>query len=878
MLQVAKSVLSLFMLKKILIKKMSFSRQADKALPRVSVCPFSLLLPALLIGAPAMASANGSTLPLKLALMLDVVSDHIKLAQATAPASNFVLGEAGYQAALQLVRQGKIQQAADYFAIMRGAHGDDLRVLHDYIAVSAEAGRHALALAELPNIDRAKAPVYVMEALANSARASRQPALAVQLYDDVLARSPERAPSHQGKIYTLSDLGNHPAALASAKHALQQHAKNPLIWEAYGYALRKAGNAPQALEAYAQMRQLDPAGKTATQARINLLASIGAAHEALRLADASAGIMSSADQLNLRLDRAAAHIRWAEADEDTPNGRFRNTDIALQEIDATLSQLKPIDTPNGPLERRALSDKLVALVNRQRFEEATDLYTQAIHTGFVAPAYARMVVAEAFLGIKRPDLARPMFEQLIKEEPSTLKYRYGLFYALSDLEQHREAQRVVDDIAQREPLTLNRRFPEIEKENPGYVRARVLAMLVRAYADDLPEANRRADALVDSVPANQDVRVNRGNIYNWRGWPRRADEEFRWLLAMAPDNTEAKLGHITSLANINDWRQSDADLDEMVRVRPENRQVRSAQRRSAVHHLPEFILNGEAGDGNQAVNASKDRRWEARLYSQPINDVWRLYARSLHTRDVLADESSYSRHRAGVGVEYKARNWLVNTDVTRVTKNPNDAQSGAGIVLNLFNKINDLYSIRANAESADESLPVRAAVAGISAKRVGLGITVRDNEMHRASADIQRHRFTDGNVRDEWGANYAHVFETEYQNRYSLGIGLSGMRNTISGTPYFNPAKALSSDFSLTGEWLHWREEQKSLWHRLSLSVGSYDQDGFDNLASARINYEIDWNASDVMAFRFALGRSMHPYDGVQDFRNYANFSFNRRF
>ncbi|MGB8339072.1 MAG: hypothetical protein WCE43_09415, partial [Burkholderiales bacterium] len=65
---------------------------------------------------------------------------------------------------------------------------------------------------------------------------------------------------------------------------------------------------------------------------------------------------------------------------------------------------------------------------------------------------------------------------------------------------------------------------------------------------------------------------------------------------------------------------------------------------------------------------------------------------------------------------------------------------------------------------------------------------------------------------------------------------------------------------------------------RVSVNVGSYDQEGFDNRPTARINYEIDWTASDVMEIRFALGRSMHPYDGVQDFRNYANLSFNRRF
>lgn len=838
--------------------------------------PIASVIPLLFVACSFTANAAEVGVPLKLAM--DFPSTRILLAQAAPQAASPVLGEAGYQSALQLVREGKLQQAADYLALLRRQHGDDLRILHDYIAVSSDAGRHASALAELPNINRTKAPVYVLEALASSARASADSALALQLYDEVLARSTARTQSRIAKIYTLADMGRPALAISTAETAIDKEQKNAQLWEAYGYALRKAGRETQALDAYAQMRALGAPGNTADQARINLLSLIGAAHLAQVAVDAQPGIISAPEQIRLRLDRAATHIRWAEADEDARAARYRNTDIALAEIDAVLAQVKPIDIPNAPLERRALSDKLVALTNRQRFEEATDLYTQATGAGYVAPAYARLSVAEAYLGIKRADVAKKMFEQLVREEPENLRYRYGLFFALSDLEQHREAQVVVDEIVRREPRTLNRNIPELERENRGYIRSRVLAMLARAYADDLPDANRRADELVDLVPRNQDVRVNRGYIYNWRGWPRLADEEFRWLLEVAPENTEATLGRVAALAGINAWRQSDAELTALAQQKPDDRQVISAKRRSIVHHMNELILNGEAGNSSQSINASQDRRWEARLYSVPINDVWRLYARSLHTHDSLADDSHLSRHRAGIGAEIKARDWLVSADATRLTHGVAEENNRTAVALNLSNEINDFWKVRANAESADEGLPVRAAAAGIRARRAGLGLTVRDNEIHRASLDVQRHQFSDGNRRNEWSANYANVFETEYQKRFTLNVGMSGMQNSLQGTPYFNPRRALSTDFGLTGEWLHWREEQKSLWHRVAISVGTYDQDGFDNLPTARVNYEIDWNASDVMEFRFALGRSMHPYDGVQDFRNYANFSFNRRF
>lgn len=865
--------------------------RASSALPS-AMRPLALILPALLAVSYGPHSAADEALPvLKLALLMDegqvVTTGYAaalqiaQLAQATpAPfnTTSMLKGEAGYQAALQLAREGKALQAAQYLAFLRREHPDDLRMLHDYVAVSTDAGRYADALAEVGAIDRNKAPAYVIEALARAARGSGNAALALQLYDDILARSPDRAQAMLAKIYTLADAGQQVAAISAAESALTKQENNAQLWEAYGYALRAAGRPAQALEAYQRMAALDPTGSVADKARVNMLSSLGAAHEAAQIAEGRAGLVEPPQMLQLKLDRAAARIRWSDADEDTKTQRYRNTDLALRDLDDLLQQIKQSNAAGSPLERRVLADKTVALVNRKRYQDAVDLYAGTAERGALLPGYARMAAGDAYLGVKRPDEAKRIFEKLVADEPRNLGYRYGLFYALSDLEQHQQAQAVVDELVRLEPRILNRNIPELARENPGYIRARVLAMMVRAYADDLPEANRRADELVSMVPFNRDVHSNRGYIYYWRGWPRKADEEFRWLLAVAPENLEAKLGRVTALAGVEDWRASDAQLNAIAKDSADDKQVKSALRRSAVHHMRELTIDANGGNDSQAINASRDRNWEARLYSQPLDDVWRVYARSVHARATLPNSADYSRHREGVGVEYKARDWLLDMNVTHLSKVADADASRTGVKLNLFNEINDLYRLRASYENADESLPVRAAAAGINGKRALLGMTVRDNEMHRASADVQRHNFSDGNRRTEWGAAYSNLFSAEYQRRFTLGIGLSGMRNTLQGTPYFNPSRSLSTDFSLTGEWLQWRTEQTSLWHRVGVSAGTFDQEGFANLPTARISYELDWNASDTSEIKLGAGRSMHPYDGVQDFRNYLTFSLNRRF
>jgi biofilm PGA synthesis protein PgaA len=798
---------------------------------------------------------------------------------ATAPSScagnagmSLPSGEAGYQAALQIARDGNIQEAYQRLAYLRCAHPDDLRIVHDYIALAVDVGRNDVALAEATALNKSTAPPYVLEATARAARNNRQTDAAVAWYDAVLAREPNRSESALGKIYTLSDAGRTLQAENAAETALALDEKNPRLWEAYAYVLRNQGRLTQSLEAYNRVRELDPASTVADQGRINMLSALGAPHQAAEIAAARPGLLKLEQTLSIEGDRAAAHVRWADADPDRTGERFRNVDIGLNKIDELIASIRSNGAPDTPPERREIADKIVALDIRQRYAEAVQLYQAYSSTGKPVPPYARNAAADAYLGIKQPQQAKQLYEQLIAEEPGNLKHRYGLFYALSDLEQHEYAQRVIEEVVRREPPVLDKNIPALARPNPGHVRAKTLAMMSPAYSENLAEANRRGDQLVAQVPQNMDVRTNRASIYYWRGWPRYAEEEFRWVLAATPENTEARLGRVTALAGMNDWRQSDAELAQIAQDRPDDKQVKNALRRSEVHHLREFSLNGEGGNSSQAINSSRDRMWDMRLYSQPIDDTWRVYGKLAQSLATLPDAAKVNRRRGGIGLEYKARDWLANADVTRAVD-----ESRAALALSVGHD-SDFWRWRAGFESSDESLPAKAAAAGIRARNVFAGVTLRESEMDRAGIDIRLHDFSDGNRRKEWGASYSRMFSAEYNKRFTAGVALSGMHNSLQGTPYFNPRRAIGAEFSLGGEWLQWREQQASLWHRVNVSAGTFNQDGYDTLPTARISYELDWTASDLAEYRIGFGRGMHPYDGVQDFRNFINFGYNRRF
>jgi hypothetical protein len=44
------------------------------------------------------------------------------------------------------------------------------------------------------------------------------------------------------------------------------------------------------------------------------------------------------------------------------------------------------------------------------------------------------------------------------------------------------------------------------------------------------------------------------------------------------------------------------------------------------------------------------------------------------------------------------------------------------------------------------------------------------------------------------------------------------------------------------------------------------------------VRYEQEWTADDQLVLRYGIGRSRHPYDGIQTARNYGYLYLNWRF
>ena len=69
-----------------------------------------------------------------------------------------------------------------------------------------------------------------------------------------------------------------------------------------------------------------------------------------------------------------------------------------------------------------------------------------------------------------------------------------------------------------------------------------------------------------------------------------------------------------------------------------------------------------------------------------------------------------------------------------------------------------------------------------------------------------------------------------------------------------------------------------SFRQRLALTVGNYWQSGFGNGDTEAIEYHQRWELGRAISLRYGIGRSLRPYDGEREARNFATLTLLWRF
>ena len=779
-----------------------------------------------------------------------------------------------YRNAITDARAGRVEQSLTVLRSLVERFPERQDMLGDYAVILGWAGNHTAALALVDSINRLSAPSYVIEGLANSARRLQRYALAESLYREALARIPERVEPQIGLARTLADAGELVDATALIDSLRTKYPRRIDVLEAVADIATARRDYFGALAAYQTILAQEPTHLAALRGKIQTLTRLGAPQLAIELADRNPGVLAPTERDVIAADRTAHQIRWASIAADTGRGPTRFADLDRALADSELAGTRALN-PAAELtatERQLALDRISALRERYRMRDAVALYEAMAARPAAMPAYAKSAAASSYLYLEQPEKARDLYREALAADPDNQESRIGLFYALAESEEHAAALVQIDRAVAITPQWIDAWSTATIRENPAYARVLSARAMAPLFANRPGESEQRLHELSDRAPYNMDIRTDYASSMRARGWPRAAERELRWILAAEPDNSGALGERAGALLEMRDYRNAESALASAQAMSSEDGRVVRAARLWQVHNMRELIVDGTFGTSSGGPTGTQDYEIDARLYSSPIDYNYRVFGH-LYSAEAKFDNGTGRRNREGAGLEYRSS---FITATGELSNGVNDGKTG--MAASLAFTPNDYWTFYGTVDTSANETPLQASLVGIDAWRASVEVVWRANESRSAALSYAHMDFSDSNRRD--------ITQTRWTERviagpvYKLEItgALYASRNSLAGVPYFNPSSDFSPTLELANEWLQWRRYTRAFRHRLVASVGGYWQDGFVTGPVYDARYEQEWEADDRLTFRYGIGCSQHPYDGVQTTRYYGFLNLNWRF
>ncbi|MBK9130289.1 MAG: poly-beta-1,6 N-acetyl-D-glucosamine export porin PgaA [Gammaproteobacteria bacterium] len=789
-------------------------------------------------------------------------------AAAAAPAP-----EQEYQQALRSARAGNHAQALETLGTLVERYPDNRRYLYDYIAVLGWAERDREALDHAANLDLKDAPPYVLEALGRSARNEREYPLAIRIYRTAVERDPRDTAARIGLALSLADDGDGEQARQTLDPIVAARPRDPDVVGALAYVQQAQGLPFQALSTYDRMLEIDPANREARRGRILTAYRIGAPHLAAALADESPGLLSPDERDAIERDRQAYTIRWSRLPATAETTPQRESFKAILDLRRELEFLEAGGQGETPHARQVRHDLLVSLHERRRDREAIELYEQHIADDPEIPTYVLTTAGDTYLALRQPEQARDLFLRALEREPGDFTTRLSLFYAYVDSEDFAHALPLIDEIAASEPVWLGT-APD-RRPNSAKLRADIAAAYARAFADDLPEAERRLAPLADQAPLNAELHTALATVQRWRGWPRAALGEYEIALNGKPENLpDARAGRGHALLDLGDYPAAEAALNDLRATAPDSSATASLARAWELRNMRELRLEAARTRSSGAQEGSDDLGFDGWLYGAPIGYHYRPFLHH-HFEQAEFPEGDASYRRIGAGVEYSAREIAATAELDR---DAGDSVN-AGLAVNGRWSPTDTWSFTAGADSWSDEIPLRGRLnEDIDGWSADLGADWRAHERRSAHVGLQRIDFSDDNLRTAANARLAQRLMTRPHYRMDGLLGIYTSRNTREGAPYFNPASDVSVDVTLNNEWLLYRRYEYSFRHRLALSAGNYHQEDFGSDGVWAAQYEQRWSPLDRFDLAYGLIRARRVYDGIPEYQTTLYLNLDWRF
>ncbi|MDR3430180.1 poly-beta-1,6 N-acetyl-D-glucosamine export porin PgaA [Silvimonas sp.] len=804
-------------------------------------------------------TARRSVLPLSLVLLTAA-----PLALAASSASE----DLRYREAIENARNSKLDDAAQSLQDLLAAHPTELRYRHDLVAVYAWQGSYAQAVALARGLSLDTTPLYVLQAWADAEKNTQNLDQAQAIYQAIDRREPVRL-AIQISLAQLDILRDKaPQALARLQ-AVDADKLNPADRIALQEMLIRTWLAlqdyPEAIKQSDELLAIAPANRTALEAKFvsNLRM------DAPRLALATSLTLTPADRAAAKTAAISREIRWGRAEADNSRAssptRWVTTDAAINSAQQHIDELSRNEPAGSDALLRQQYDLLVVLVDRRRNREAVDLYRMLQLQGAAIPAWLKIPAASAYLALRQPDMAIKLYEQAFAAKVGDFDAHVNYVYALLEAEHAEAAIAAADQLVADTPEWRNNAYPALRVENQNYPAAQLLAAQVRAFTEQLADAQRRVDDLHRRAPGNEDIAAAQADIDRLRGWPRRALTQLNRLHTLSPDYIWVIPPTFDAHMDTADFAAAATDLARAQLEMPDDSVTQRMERNWQDHLRPQTVTTlafGRSGGGKEGLAGNgdvHDLMFDSRVYSSPFADNWRAYARA-GWQQSTSNVENLLRRVGGAGLEYRSPDWSGETELDGA----NGSSGTAGGHVAVSYHPSDFWTVDLGYAHDGDDTPLRAFADGVHTDFTNTALRYRWSESREVGLVLSHGHFSDDNTRLGWGVYGVQRAVTQPYYQMDVRLDVGGMHNDLPATAanYFNPSSQQAGVVSVINHWVQWRQYERQLSHRLTLSAGENWQRSYGAATVGGAAYELEYQLNALLDWRIGTGINRAYYDG----------------
>ena len=775
----------------------------------------------------------------------------------------------------------------------------DFHIIFDLMVLLDKAGDYSAACELIEQFDISKAPAYAISATAHAMLKAGQFQKAETTYQLLLTKTPNDSAAQIGLVYAWMGQRRTQEALDYVQHMLSAETEsNPanrtkqlpiLIAQAELHEQRQ--DWLQAASSYQKALQLNPEFRYAKRGLVFALSHAGLIYLANYYVEQDPSVFSRDELYQFVHDDSALTIRYGEAQLNADNARSRvnSIDIALAENAVLTQRFGESD--------KAKFDRITALDDRGYMQEVVQIYQSLLDAKTAIPAYVKSAVADAYLYLEQPELARDLYLDIINnwnstDQSSLLNNQIQLLYAYSDTGQYQAAEALAKQLVEHQIQQIDRSKNADRNISPDYLRVLEVNANLQKNLDHLNTAEQQISNLRKQAPFNNDIRSAWASLLLAREQPRTALDEFTLMLIDQPTSMDAALGRGEVLLSLNELAQAQAVLPALLDNYPDNKSVQNYAQRLSNYDQALYRLETTLGHG--ATKSGADSVTTATIYSAPFslpsdqdsaqadglssNSNWsakhlRLFTQLEQTKGETNNNISESRNRLAVGMDYRSSNLSAELEATHTL---NDASKN-GAAVNLSWTISDNWHTRVSVDTNMINIPAVAMLEGITAQESKFQIDWTKNESRKAGIDLSSTHFSDDNVRNAIFTWWMERWFSEPLYKIDSVLGLSSSTNSLPNRDYFNPIEDKELNVDVKGEWLTWHRYQRAFRQRFDLTLGHYWQRDFASGATAGLRYEHEWDFENDLALTYGIGRNFHPYDGGREYRNYVYLNLSGR-